>query len=75
MSLLAHLAVLVVVGQVGEAAETDCITCHTKVTPGIVGDWKNHFDEATLRRFVAVAGPLLAELGYLENTRQMRRAA
>lgn len=40
MSLLAHLAVLVVVGQVGEAAETDCITCHTKVTPGIVGDWK-----------------------------------
>jgi hydroxylamine dehydrogenase len=40
MSLLAHLAVLVVIGQVGEAAEMDCITCHTQVTPGVVGDWK-----------------------------------
>jgi hypothetical protein len=31
---------------------------------GIVGDWANHFDEAALRRFEAVAGPLLQELGY-----------
>jgi hypothetical protein len=31
---------------------------------GIVGDWVNRFDETTLRRFEAVAGPLLHELGY-----------
>ncbi|MHC4768296.1 MAG: sulfotransferase domain-containing protein [Planctomycetota bacterium] len=31
---------------------------------GIVGDWTNRFDEAALRRFEAVAGPLLQELGY-----------
>ncbi|MHC4218184.1 MAG: sulfotransferase [Planctomycetota bacterium] len=35
---------------------------------GIVGDWKGHFDEATLSRFETVAGPLLRELGYTGAT-------
>jgi hypothetical protein len=38
---------------------------------GIVGDWKNHFDEAALSGFEAVAGPLLQDLGY--TTTSIRR--
>ena len=41
---------------------------------GIVGDWANRFDEAALRRFEAVAGPLLQELGYA-RTATVARAA
>jgi hypothetical protein len=35
---------------------------------GVVGDWKGHFDESTLSRFGAEAGPLLRELGYTSAT-------
>jgi hypothetical protein len=42
---------------------------------GIVGDWRNHFDDETLRQFEAVAGPLLAELGYVRPSAPGRRAA
>jgi hypothetical protein len=31
---------------------------------GIVGDWKNHFDEAALEMFMRYGGDLLRELGY-----------
>ena len=40
MSSLAYLMVLAAIGQTTEATETECIDCHTKVTPGIVNDWK-----------------------------------
>ena len=43
MSILAHLIVAVMVAQTAqnaEAKEPDCVGCHSKVTPGIVGDWK-----------------------------------
>ena len=47
MSFPAHLIVLMVLGQPAEAAETDCVTCHRKVTPGIVSDWSQsaHADD------------------------------
>ncbi len=31
---------------------------------GVAGDWRNHFDEALRREFVAVDGALLVEFGY-----------
>ncbi len=31
---------------------------------GVVGDWRNHLDEATLEAFERIAGPLMTELGY-----------
>ena len=40
MSMLAHLIVVMSVGQAAEAAKPDCVACHTDVTPGIVTDWK-----------------------------------
>ncbi|MHC4208311.1 MAG: sulfotransferase [Planctomycetota bacterium] len=46
----------------GREAGDEDLSSHLR--KGIVGDWKNHFDEATLSRFEAVAGPLLQELGY-----------
>jgi hypothetical protein len=42
---------------------------------GIIGDWRNHFDDEALRRFEAVAGPLLSELGYAGESTPLRRAA
>lgn len=33
---------------------------------GIVGDWKNHFDQRCVETFTRFGGPLLAELGYEE---------
>jgi len=47
MPFPAHLIVLMVLGQPAEAAETDCVTCHRKVTPGIVSDWSQsaHADD------------------------------
>jgi tetratricopeptide (TPR) repeat protein len=35
---------------------------------GIVGDWKNHFDSATIAAFESRAGDLLHHLGYAEAT-------
>ena len=40
MSILAHLIVIVMVGQTAEEKKPNCVACHTKVTPGIVSDWK-----------------------------------
>lgn len=34
---------------------------------GIVGDWRNHFDQEALEAFDAEAGDLLGELGYAEK--------
>ena len=42
---------------------------------GIIGDWRNHFDDETLRQFDAVAGSLLSELGYAGERTPLRRAA
>ena len=46
----------------GREAGDEDLSSHLR--KGIVGDWKNHFGEAALSRFEAVAGPLLQELGY-----------
>ena len=35
---------------------------------GIVGDWINHFDNDALNRFEAVAGDLLRELSYVDDS-------
>ncbi|UCE62120.1 MAG: hypothetical protein JSU63_10500 [Phycisphaerales bacterium] len=40
MSLTAYLIAVVVIGQPAEAADVDCVTCHTQVAPGVVNDWK-----------------------------------
>ena len=35
---------------------------------GVVGDWREHFDDEISFRFESIAGYLLTELGYLEPT-------
>ena len=40
MACLVHIAVIMMIGQAAEDKKPKCIACHTKVTPGIVGDWK-----------------------------------
>lgn len=40
MSILAHLIIVVMIGQPTEEKKPNCVACHTKVTPGIVSDWK-----------------------------------
>ena len=40
MCTLAQLVVVLMLGQAAPAEELDCVTCHAKVTPGIVNDWK-----------------------------------
>jgi len=40
MSILAHLVIVVMIGQTTEEKKPNCVACHTKVTPGIVSDWK-----------------------------------
>ena len=40
MSFIGHLIIAMVIGQLADPAEADCVTCHTKVTPGVVKDWK-----------------------------------
>jgi hypothetical protein len=47
-----------------ERGEEDTSSHYRK---GIVGDWKNFFDEAALQRFEAAAGWLLRELGYTDG--------
>lgn len=42
---------------------------------GVVGDWREHFDEDAARAFEAAAGPLLAELGYASPAAFVREAA
>lgn len=39
MSYNAYLIVLAAIGQPADVTEADCVTCHVKVTPGIVSDW------------------------------------
>ena len=36
---------------------------------GVVGDWREHFDEEAIARFEAAAGPLRKDLGYPEPCR------
>ncbi len=40
MSLAMYLIVAMALGQPAEEADPDCVTCHTKVTPGVVMDWR-----------------------------------
>jgi len=40
LSILVHFIVIVIVGQAAEEKKPNCVSCHTKVTPGIVNDWK-----------------------------------
>jgi len=40
MSIPAHLIIIVMVSQTAEEKKPDCAACHTRVTPGIVSDWK-----------------------------------
>ena len=36
----------------------------SQLRKGVIGDWKNHFDEVTVRVFAEEAGAMLEELGY-----------
>jgi hypothetical protein len=47
----------------GRAPGDEDTTSHFR--KGIVGDWRNRFDQETLTRFEAVAGTLLRDLGYI----------
>ncbi len=40
MSIISYLMVVMVLGQTAEEKEPNCVACHSKVTPGIVSDWK-----------------------------------
>ncbi|MCP4594397.1 MAG: cytochrome C [bacterium] len=40
MACLVHIVVIMLISQAAEEKKPRCVRCHSKVTPGIVSDWK-----------------------------------